>query len=82
MRFPVFNLFRRPASPPPIAVLPQPRVPFLPAVQEEIDAMNPAILRPATCACGAALEMELERDLGECVDCSYKAAIAGWRGDR
>ena len=32
--------------------------------------------KPTVCACGAAFEMELERDLGQCVDCAWEAAKA------
>ena len=35
---------------------------------------DPMVSAPEFCACGSALEMEMERDLGECVDCQAEAA--------
>lgn len=49
------------------------RIPFLPAPDPT------TVTAPKVCACGAALEMEMEKDLGECVDCGYKAAIRVYR---
>ena len=44
------------------------RVPFLPPPSPV------SVAAPSVCACGAALTLEMERDLGECVDCSAEAA--------
>jgi hypothetical protein len=49
--------------------------PFLPAAPDPN-----SVTTPKTCACGADLTMEMEKDLGECVDCGYKAAMAAFRG--
>ncbi len=44
-------------------------VPFLPPP-------NPAaVTAPTVCACGEPLTMEMERDLGECVECQFRAAL-------
>ena len=55
----------------PVSNLPAPdarEVPFLPA-------------QPPTCACGAPLDMEMERDEGRCVNCAFEAAVAFYRGE-
>jgi hypothetical protein len=52
------------------------RVPFLPPPEPAPDPC--AVIAPSACACGAPFEMEMERDLGECVDCAFRAAEAAY----
>lgn len=70
MRFPVCTV-----SPALARVWARDKVPFLPAPPDPT-----AVTAPKVCACGAALEMEMEKDLGECVDCDYEAAMRAYRG--
>lgn len=49
-------------------------VPFLPAPRPVASAM------PPICACGVALDLEMEMDEGCCVDCSFRAAVAAYGG--
>lgn len=58
----------------------QARVPFLPAPDEGFDQINPAALRPATCVCGEPLDLEMEKDEGQCINCAFAAAEAAFRG--
>lgn len=45
--------------------------PFLPA--PDLISMAMGVTAPTICACGGALELEMERDLGECVNCQAMA---------
>lgn len=51
------------------------------SIKERVPFLPPASTAPSfpVCACGAELDMEMEKDEGRCVDCAFQAAEAGFR---
>ena len=53
-------------------------------LQERVPFLPPPVTTPAPpvliCACGAVMDLEMEKDEGRCVNCAFEAADAVYRG--